>query len=390
LILPGLWLIYLSFVTSGSSFFSWECDGLLLEVGLIAQLLAPPRLSPGPEPPPPRYAVVLAHLLLFRFMVSSALVKISSPQGDWLNLSALHWHLQSQPMPSVFAVWGREALPAWVWQATVAATLLIELIVPFAIWAPKRVRRAAFLPLVLLQVGIAATGNYAWFNLLTIVLTLLVLDDGVWRRIWPARMRPDSEALPPVHQLRPVRWLPRAGIFAVILALSLLQTVAAITGFRNLPESIQHLGAAIAPLNIVNVYVPFGNVNHIRSEIILQGSRDGKIWLDYEFPWKPGNVRRVPGLAMPHQPRLDWAIWMVTSRRDTHSVWLHALQQAQLEGRPEVLALLAHNPFGNKPPKYVRALIFRYELATAAQRQASGQWWLRSDMRVFLPARSLH
>ena len=57
----------------------------------------------------------------------------------------------------------------------------IELVVPFFIFGPRRLRHAAFLLLALLQAAIALTGNYAFFNLLTVALCVPLLDDAAFR-----------------------------------------------------------------------------------------------------------------------------------------------------------------------------------------------------------------
>src|SRR5205823_2968603 len=67
----------------------------------------------------------------------------------------------------------------------------IELGVPWLVLAPPRFRRlrlAACALLVLGQLGIAGTGNYGFFNLLSIVLCVPLLDDAVLRRAIPLRL----------------------------------------------------------------------------------------------------------------------------------------------------------------------------------------------------------
>ena len=60
-----------------------------------------------------------------------------------------------------------------------------------------------------------------------------------------------------------------------------------------------------------------------------------------------------------------------------------------LQGSPEVLALLAANPFPSAPPKYVRGGLFDYSFTDFAERRATGDWWKRRPLGLYFPAISL-
>lgn len=53
----------------------------------------------------------------------------------------------------------------------------IELGVPWLIFAPRQIRFASGVAIVGLQILIMITGNYTYFNWLTLALCLLLLDD---------------------------------------------------------------------------------------------------------------------------------------------------------------------------------------------------------------------
>ncbi|MCX7869599.1 MAG: lipase maturation factor family protein, partial [Terrimicrobiaceae bacterium] len=171
------WILYLSLCVAGQVFLAFQWDGLLLEAGLIAVFLAPwnPRAR-GPEPVP-RAARFMVLWLLFRVMFASGVVKLSS--GDplwWPQLTALAHHFETQPLPTPLA-WWVDKLPAEFLKAGVLAMFFIELALPFFLWAPRRLRHAAVFGLLILQAGIAVTGNFGFFNFLTAALCLPALDD---------------------------------------------------------------------------------------------------------------------------------------------------------------------------------------------------------------------
>jgi hypothetical protein len=60
-----------------------------------------------------------------------------------------------------------------------------------------------------------------------------------------------------------------------------------------------------------------------------------------------------------------------------------------LKGSPDVGGFFAHNPFPQKPPRYIRATLYDYRFTTTAEHQQSGAWWKRRELREYLPAISL-
>ena len=89
------------------------------------------------------------------------------------------------------------------------------------------------------------------------------------------------------------------------------------------------------------------------------------------------------------QPRLDWQMWFAALGSADQNPWLEALCGRLLQGAPDVLALLAVNPFPEAPPKYIRAEFYHYQFTDAATRRATDAWWQRTRMGEYLPAVSL-
>ena len=389
LVLTLLWVLYLSLVTVGQDFLAFQWDNLLLEAGFLAIFLAPWHLGPrGPAKTRssrgPRW---LLWFLLFRLMFSSGVVKLTSGDPAWRNLTALEFHYYTQPLPTPIA-WYVHLAPTWFHRGSVAMVFFFELAVPFLIFAPRLWRFAGGGLLILLQVLIALTGNYAFFNLLSIALCLLLFDDAFLERIVP-RFRPVSgNGSVEAPRRRSIPRLAAAPILVVIFLAGLLQ-LAEILQIEWVPSPAFHLLAHLEPVRVVNSYGLFAVMTTSRPEIVIEGSNDGNTWLDYEFKFKPGNLGRAPRWVEPFQPRLDWQMWFAALGDYRASPWFSHLILQLLNGSPPVLALLAQNPFPHSPPRYLRALIYDYYFTNLPDRRADGEWWHRRLIGAYFPVVSL-
>jgi hypothetical protein len=368
LVLPLLWAFYLSLVTVGQIFLGYQWDALLLETGLLAVLLAPLRLRPGAsEAPPSPIAVWLLRWLLFRLMFSSGFVKLASGDPSWRGLTALRFHYETQPLPTWIG-WYAHQLPVWFQTFSCAVMFAIELGVPFLIFAPRRFRLAAFGPLVGLQLLIGATGNYAFFNLLTIALCLLLLDDAALPRRWRGGEQPAGG-----------RSWPRPLLIAVTAPLGLVSgmTFLGTLGVHGWPSALVPLYRLARATRSINGYGLFAVMTTTRPEIVIEGSDNGVEWKAYGFRWKPGDPERAPAFVEPHQPRLDWQLWFAALETCDDNPWVIRLLQQIRQGSPEALGLLGTNPFPSHPPRRVRAMLYDYRFTDFGERRSRGAWWRR-------------
>ncbi len=362
-----LYALYLSLVIGGQEFLSFQWDALLLETGFLAILFAGRGAPSG--------AVVwLLRFLLFRLMFASGWVKLASGDPTWHNLTALLYHYETQPLPTPEA-WHMQKLPAWFQVFSARIMFAIELVVPFFIFAPRRLRFCAAGPIIFLQAIIALTGNYAFFNILTIALCLTLLDDAALGRV----------------EVRPVPAASSARrTIAVILGLAaVIQFTEQLPFGGAIPAAVREVPNWLSRWQVVNTYGLFAVMTTVRHEIIVQGSPDGQNWLDYDFKFKPGDVRRMPSWVAPHQPRLDWQMWFAALGSYQQNPWFLGFAQRLLEGGPEVLGLLAHNPFPGAPPRYVRAIVYDYHFTDRAARRKDGAWWKRELLGPYCPVLSL-
>ena len=406
LLLVILFVSYLSLTIAGQDFFSFQWDVLLLETGFLSIFFAPWRLWPRklslrPGPPIPATAPVsqaglfLLKFLLFKLMLMSGLVKLTSGDDSWWNLTALDYHYWSQPLPTVFGWWADKS-PEWFKHFSVAFCLVVEVIVPFFIWTPRRLRLIAAGLLIFLQLAIAITGNYCFFNLLTIALCLLLIDDSVAaslrRGVIQHRVASTATQRPDYNRRAITERLSKYGAIGVIIVTLPINAWLIFSAFKPLsrpPRVLANLYERLEAFRIVNGYGLFREMTKDRGEIILEGSSDGIDWLPYEFKWKPGDLKRAPGWCAPHQPRLDWQMWFAALGTPRENPWFVALVYRLLQGSHEVNGLVANNPFPDKPPRYIRAMFYRYRFTTVDELRQTGAWWKREELREYLPTLSL-
>jgi hypothetical protein len=377
----------------GQDFFAFQWDGLLLEAGLLAVLAAPWRLRPRPGalPEAPAFAVFLLRFLLFRLMFLSGAVKLTSGDETWGKLTALSWHWFTQPLPTPLA-WHAAQMPMWAQRASCGATLSIELLAPFLIFGGKIARRAAFVAFAGLELLIALTGNFAFFNALALVLMVLLLDD----RVFDGRFSPSLDAaLERSYRfpfLSPARRVAVFGLGGFLLFWSLISSVEEFPLARTLPRWLETASTYVGAWRSVNGYGLFAVMTKQRGEITLEGSDDGKEWKPYTFRHKPNPESPDPGglgWVAPYQPRLDWQMWFAALSSGEKTPWFENLAVRLLQGSPPVLRLLAGNPFPDHPPKFVRAMYSDCRFATPAERAATGSPWHCEAAGWYYPAISL-
>lgn len=371
----ALFVLHLSLVVAGQEFMRYQWDALLLEAGFLAIFLGSSTLI-----------VKLFRWLLFRLMFLSGAVKLLSHDPTWRSFTALPVHYETQPLPTPFA-WYFYQLPAWFQRASVGFVFFVELFIPFLILAPGRLRIWAARMITVLQILIALTGNYAFFNLLTAALCLFLLDDTFLRPFLPqsitsriSRAISDSSARNGVRRSFVV-------IYALILFISAFEMAGMFSGVHWRPAD--KVIAAIAPFEIVNTYGLFAVMTTTRPEIIIEGSNDGEAWLPYEFKDKPGELNRRPPWVAPHQPRLDWQMWFAALGDYRSNPWILQLMARLLEGSPEVLGLLCENPFPKTPPRYLRATLYQYHFTDPDQKSKTGNSWRRELKGEYVPVISL-
>jgi lipase maturation factor 1 len=368
--LLALYVLYLSLLYAGQTFMSFQWDTFLLEAGFLSLLLSFAS-RPG---------VWLLRWLLFRFMFMSGVVKLLSGDPHWWNLSALSYHFFTQPLPTAFA-WYVAHLPGSVLRFATAAVFLVELVLPFLIFCPRRLRFCAAFGILLLQSCIVLTGNYNWFNLQTMLLCLLLFDDAAFQKCLPRSVVRVLSARVGQRASRAVA--VATGAWGLLLVfVSLVQMDERFGG--NPPRMLRAVDQLIEPMHMVSSYGLFAVMTTERNEIIIEGSNDGIEWREYEFKYKPGDVERRPSWNIPHQPRLDWQMWFAALDDPRNVNWFPHFLERLLQNEPTVTGLLERNPFADKAPQFIRARFYDYTFSNAEEMR-KGLWWRRRSTGLYFP-----
>jgi hypothetical protein len=360
----ALWLLYMSVVNVGQTFYGFGWEMLLLEAGFTVAFLGSNQV------PPPTTILLLIAWLVFRLEFGAGLIKL---RGDtaWRDLTAMYYHHETQPMPGPLS---RQAhlLPKWAHQLEVLGNHGAQLVVPFLLFAPQPVASAAAAVIILTQLWLVITGNFAWLNWITIVLAFAAISDPVAHAVLPVIPLDAGSG-----EQTPIWWL------VIVLGVTLLLVVLSYWPIRNLFSRRQLMNASFNRWQLVNAYGAFGSVTRRRIEIVIEGTLDDDPgndagWREYEFKGKPGDPRRMPRQWAPYHLRLDWLMWFLPLG-SVHQEWFYAFLARLLEADRATLRMVRHEPFNGERPRWVRVLRYRYRFATRAEKRATGQRWVRGD-----------
>ncbi|WP_415953283.1 lipase maturation factor family protein [Streptomyces sp. KLOTTS4A1] len=359
------WLLYLSVVNVGQTWYGFGWESLLLEAGFLAVFLGPHDVAP------PVLILFLLRWVLFRVEFGAGLIKM---RGDacWRKLTCLYYHHETQPMPGPLS-WFFHRLPRPLHRVEVAANHVTQLVVPFLLFTPQPIASYAAALMILTQLWLVLSGNFAWLNWLTIALAVSAVD------FTPLTGPPPALASPPL-------WYE-----IVVFAVVALVLVLSYRPVRNLVSRRQLMNYSFDPLHLVNAYGAFGTVGRVRHEIAVEGtdepvpSTGGAGWREYGFHGKPGDPARLSRQFAPYHLRLDWLMWFAALSPAYARSWFGPFVERLLVGDRDTLRLLRHNPFPDAPPRFIRARLYRYRYSTWRELRETGAWWQRTYVRDFLP-----
>ncbi|MFF3561676.1 lipase maturation factor family protein [Streptomyces sp. NPDC002574] len=360
-----LWLLYLSIVNVGQTWYAFGWESLLLETGFLAVFLG------NDETGPPVLVLWLMRWLLFRVEFGAGMIKM---RGDacWRDLTCLVYHHETQPMPGPLS-WFFHRLPRPVHRVETAANHFAQLVVPIALFTPQPVASIAAAIVILTQLWLVVSGNFAWLNWLTIVLAVSAVDGSLL-------------AAPPARAAAPAPgWYE-----GLVLAATVLVVLLSWWPARNLVSRGQMMNVSFNRLHLVNSYGAFGSVNRVRMEVVVEGTDaaelgPGTVWKEYGFKGKPTDPRRMPRQFAPFHLRLDWLMWFAGISSAYAWPWFLPFVGKLLDNDPGTLRLLRSNPFPHTPPTHVRARLYHYRFTDWNTLRTTGTWWDRTLVRDYLP-----
>lgn len=358
-----MWLLYQSIVNVGQTFYGFGWESMLLEAGFFACFIGPTWSAPAAIP------IIALRWMLFRTELGAGLIKLRH-DSCWRDLTCLYYHYETQPLPNALS-WYFHHFPKRVHRLGVMFSHFVQIVVPFGLFAPQPVAAGAGLLIIAHQLLLIVSGNYAWLNWLTVVLGFTALDDSLFR----------------VLGLAPPQLVERSLAHDIVLYVLGAATVAlSIRPALNLVSKHQKMNYNWNPWHVVNAYGAFGSVTRERFEIVVSGSSDatGHEWHEYGFRGKPGAPNRLAPQVAPYHLRLDWLMWFLPLR-GFHSVpiWFARFCDKLLENDRGILKLIRQNPFPDRPPARIRALVYKYQFTDPREKAATGAWWRRERVGEF-------
>jgi len=354
------WALYLSIVNVGQTWYSFGWETLLCEVGFLAIFVGNAQVAPAWP------LMILLLWILFRVEFGAGLIKM---RGDpcWRDLTCLYYHHETQPMPNPLSWWFHH-LPKPLHRIEVLGNHFAQLAVPLLLFLPQPVASFGALIVLATQGWLVLSGNFAFLNVLTMLLAIAAFDDAALSRVIP--LSAGAADLP--------LWYG-----GLVLAVTGLVLVRSYQPARNLLSRRQLMNYSFDPLHLVNTYGAFGSITKERYEVVVEGTEDPVLtgateWREYAFEGKPGDVMRLPPQFAPYHLRLDWLMWFAAMSSPMYQEWFYPLLEKLLEAEPAVLRLLREDPFEGRRPRFVRARLFLYRFTTPSERRETGAWWRRT------------
>jgi len=358
-----LWVLYLSIMNVGGTFYGFGWESQLVETGFVAIFLGNAAVAP------PFLTIVLLRWIAVRIELGAGLIKL---RGDpcWRNLTCMEYHHETQPLPNPLSWYAHRAPRPWH-RLEALGNFVIQLVLPFGLFLPQPFATIAAGLMIGSQLYLILTGNFSWLNWLTILAIAAGLSDSVLRSVLP--FLPAGGPLP-----EPPEWF-----MVATLGFTVLVVVLSYWPVRNLLSPRQAMNASFNSFHLVNAYGAFGTVTRRRYEVIVEASMaeepvDDSDWVEYEFKAKPGALRRRPPVIAPYHLRLDWLMWFIPLSPRHAETWFVRFLLRLLEADPATLKLLRGIPFTHRRPRWVRARLFHYQFTTGAERRETGDWWRRT------------
>jgi hypothetical protein len=381
-----LWFLYLSVVHAGGQFYGFGWESMLLEAGFFTAFLGPANLQPSVLP------LIILRWMLFRTEVGAGLIKLRH-DSCWRDLTCLYYHYETQPLPNPLS-WYFHRVPAWMHRASALGSHTVQVVVPFALFAPQPFAAFAGGLIILHQLVLIVSGNYSWLNWLTVVLGITAFSDRTLG--FGAHAAGFLTAAAPL--------MPRPLWFQALLYIVAATTVLlSIQPALNLLSRRQAMNRSYNRFQLVNAYGAFGSVGRTRYELVIEGTADRVLtpateWREYGFKAKPGDPMRRPPQIAPWHLRLDWLIWFIPFSIGIASqgiqvrgydIWFVRFIEKLLSGDRAILRLMGKNPFPDQPPAQIRALLYHYRFTTPREKRDTAAWWVRRELGVYLPPTSL-
>ncbi len=356
-----LWIMYMSYVNIGQLFYGFGWEIQTLEIGFLCIFLVPLfDWRPFSKREPPLPVIWLFRWFIFRFYLGAGLIKLRGSEC-WDDFTCLYYHFETQPIPNPLSP-VMHFLPHAIHRGGVMFTEFLQVIAAFMVFYPRILRISAGIIFLIFQSTLILTGNYAFFNWITLVPALMLFDDRFLQRVFPQKLV--NIAGSAQHHHKPFS-LVQNNLVYMLFGILLWMSVPVVA---NLISKEQVMNRSFNRWSLVNTYGAFGAVDTVRYELVIAGTSDAvvsdtTVWREYEFLAKPTNIDRALPILAPYQPRIDWQIWFAAKSSSNRQNWLIHLIWKFLHNDQQALCLIKYNPFADSPPIYIKVDRYIYKFA---------------------------
>ncbi|MDF3128218.1 lipase maturation factor family protein [Kiritimatiellaeota bacterium B1221] len=378
------WICWVSLIQICQPWMSGAGDLLTTEMGFLILFLLPPlsRFYPSPSKMGSHVTgIILLNGLLFKVLFSSGLAKLNLGDPAWGDATAFYHFFETQSLPTI-AGWYVHHFPGTVLKYGLWGMMFIEIILPFYIFLPRTFRNILSGAVVIESIILLLTGNHGFYPLLLLILAFSLVDDVAWRKVLPGTCGPSAAIS---------YYQPKALslIFLVTFLPIYIWQIYTDKAEEMLPPW-KNVAQVFGSIHAINPYAMFTEVPHHRKEISIQGSVDGRQWVEYRFRLKPTDPKSLPMMSVLHQPRLDEAFVALASKMDEDRqvpppVWLYRLIHNLMINDPATLALFPVNPFPKTPPRFIRLAVYEYTFADPVTHRNEQLWWEREFTGFYGP-----
>lgn len=375
--LIGLFILYLSIITSGRTFFTFQWDNLLLETTLISfflplgyNFLSKRKTLVEPAKP----IIFLQIFLLFRLYFESGLAKIILGRQDWLGHKAMSIYYQTSPLPSL-AAWFFHNLPQIFHHISDYIVLIIELIIPLIIFYPRKTRIISFYIFTFSNLIMFISGNYGFFNPLSIFIGIFLLDDQHLEKLFTKlKLNKIKNYFDKIKIYQPKH---QKQIFYASLILATILVPLSIYEFTPVlghqpPQIIQKTQQLYAPFRIINRYHLFPGILKEKILVDILGSKDQKTWQPYYFKYSPSDPKTIPPQLLFYNARFPFRYSFLTLG-ELNSEYLRNILIRICED-PNNLKQILRKPY-LEHPKYLKLDFYKYTFTTPKQLFTKKSWW---------------
>lgn len=377
-----LWVIYGSFLQVLAVFTEIN-DFVVMEVVFLFIFFFPWSWKPTfrRDKKPLRVAVLGFYFFLLKMTLGMLLFKLLGGSEYWKNLTFLKYFYPNSPLPTPLSYFIYQ-MPMWFHKFCTLMVFVFQIVTCLVVFSPPKYRRVAFYSIVLLQLPILLFTNLGATNLITILISFLLLLD--------------------LDQLQKIPWKKNfyAWVFIVLSFFSTTLLLPHFSGeanhlfgsylFYKTPEKtssfIEKAEIYLFRYKVQTILARFFHIFEDQRDIAFAYSSDGVQYQEYSLNYALSDEKTAPPfywtlsfprMRIPHFYHLKGL--RLASARSTfyaHYPWFKALLMKAYKETDE----FGENYLTKKVScpgecRYFKLRLYSYHFSDLSELSEEGKWW---------------